>query len=239
MPLKLGAGGGGASPALAISDVLMSAVGAHKSWSILCTANQGAAYASIRELQFRTSLGGSHEAGGTPFASSELAGYEATKAYDGNTGTAWASGGGAMPQRVGCHYASPVEIIQTAITGFFDTGQGLVDYKVQYSDDDGETWFDTGVSITGQTWSSSSEVKTHNMLPAVSGNITESISVSNWRAIIADAATGALVGQGTFSGSSFLIESSIYSAAVVVTVLPANESDYGAAIAAYGPVSPS
>jgi hypothetical protein len=235
---------GGASPALTIIDVLMSAIGAHKSWSILCTANGGGGvpYLSIRDIAFRTSPGGAHIPGDTIIKSSELGGFPATNAYDGNVNNAWASDGGAFPQRIGVTYNSPTAIIQVAITGYYDTNQFLKDYKIQYTDDviDGnEAWIDTSVSIVGQTWSSNAEVKIHNMFPTIAGDIIESLSVSDWRAIIADAGTGALVGEGAFTGGSFSIDLSSYSDAVIVTVLPADQSDYGAAIAAYGPVTPS
>lgn len=144
---------------------------AHAYWRVYITANNGdTSYTNIAELELRGTVGGPNLAtdGLLASASTFSTGYEAAKAFDANTATWWATTAGAeIPSWLQYSFASPVDIVEHAITGADATrlARDPKQWQLQYSDD-GVTWR-TLVKIGSQTdWTAAEQrVFTHSAYP--------------------------------------------------------------------------
>ena len=112
---------------------------AHRYWRINVTEAVHASWLDIREIEMHTSIGGADVTGsGTASASSESAGFEASKAFDNNSSTTWfTSSAGTLPQWIKYDFGSgnDKDIVELQLTSWSYQEQ-WVSFQFQYSDDD-------------------------------------------------------------------------------------------------------
>lgn len=139
----------------------------HRYWRLYITALNGSAYAALAELDLHESIGGADTTGSAPGSGSASSAFDAfsvaTRAFDNNTATLWASNGGALPQWLKWDYGlgEAKEIIEFVLKARPDGSaatQSPKDFKLQWSDDD-SAWTDA-ITVTNQTGWSASEVRT-------------------------------------------------------------------------------
>jgi hypothetical protein len=151
--------------------------------------------------------------GGTEFSSSFLnGGYVAANAFDGNTSTNWGSAAGQIyAQTIGYHFASAITVVEVYVR--YDTGDSRADlapkdFYVEFSDD-GTTWTST-TAITNQiSWDTGAPDRVFAVIDLkFSGNITESLAITNWRIVATRCLDGSLLGTvlSGEAGSSYSIQ---------------------------------
>ena len=137
---------------------------AHKYWRIVFTGSRNymgaSGYVSLAEVEMRATVGGADQcSGGSSSADSFYAsGYEASKAFDNNNASVWASNGGAFPHWIKYTFAAPVSVAEFAIRAAdasYDPGRYEIpdSFYLQWSDDN-SAWT-TAKTLTGQSssWS--------------------------------------------------------------------------------------
>lgn len=134
---------------------------AHRYWRVNVTASQAGGNIAIGELEFRATIGGAAQNGGSVIKSIEQPGFSATNAYDASVATAWASNN-TIPAWIGRDYGgSPVNVLEVMIQAWSDTTYWSLaprDFTVDYSDD-AVTWT-TVLDDRGVPWSGPSVSKT-------------------------------------------------------------------------------
>ena len=147
----------------------------HRYWRVYITATGGSVYASITEIEFRGSVGGSDMtspslAGARSFSSTNFGGNPANLAFDDNFTTGWASNGNPMPQYIGWDFNSPVAVAEFAITRGISvygvTNRWPTEFDLQYSDDNSSWTTARSVLILASSWQ-----------PGVSSNVTQAWEV--------------------------------------------------------------
>ncbi len=105
-------------------------------WRVYMAAPISGSYISASEIEFRKAPGGDDRAvGGTPSASSEIdAAGAATKAFDDDTGTRWATLSGQKPAWVEYHFPSYDKIAEVAYTTVSSVEQSPNDIDVEAFD---------------------------------------------------------------------------------------------------------
>lgn len=148
---------------------------AHTYWRIYITANDGNTSGqkmAIMEVEMRSTWGGADQCtGGTPSASSQSAGFEASKAFDDNTSTnQWIcnSSDGSGPWWIRYEFASSIDIVEIVIWPPTTLNRAPKDFDFQYSDD-GSSWT-TLFSVTGQTGWSAGVSRTFGLPQTLQGN---------------------------------------------------------------------
>jgi hypothetical protein len=114
---------------------------AHRYWRIYITESVNASNLDIREVEMRTSIGGSDVTGsGTASASSQAGGFEADKAFDNNSGTTWYTSSATRPQWLQYDFGAgnDKDILELQLTSWSATEQWRT-FEFQYSDDN-STW---------------------------------------------------------------------------------------------------
>jgi hypothetical protein len=128
----------------------------HTYWRINITANNGNASSQktgIMEVEMRATVGGADQCtGGTPSASSENSGFEASKAFDNNaTTTQWLSNASepSAPWWLKYQFASAVDVAEVSIVPPTTLTRAPKDFDIQYSDDN-SAWT-TWLAVTNVT----------------------------------------------------------------------------------------
>lgn len=139
--------------------------GTYRFWRVRIphTAVPSATYVELRELEFRTSVGGADAAnGGQPLASSIFSTtYPAWNAFNNSTADTWASTTYTSgSQWVGYLFPASVALAQIVWSNYSSTTAAPSEFFVDRSDD-GVTWTQTNV-FSGLSWTSD-EVKTFNL----------------------------------------------------------------------------
>lgn len=135
-------------------DYTPPVISGHRRWRLYFTAGESF-HVGVSELEFR--VGGINIAtGGTASASSTWHDLSPANAFDGSSGTDWASGpGGGIPgwlaYDLGVGNAADVDSVMIRARSY--TTQGPKGFNVQYSDD-GLTWVDALVVTNQPTWGS-------------------------------------------------------------------------------------
>src|SRR5512139_3935661 len=120
-------------------------------WRIYVTTYVSGGYANVAEMEMRGSAGGSDLCtGGTPSASSEYTGNEATKAFDDDTGTFWSSNN-FLPEWLKYTFSSAQDIVEYYIYPRSATNWMPTAWKLQYYD--GANWVDQDIR-SGISWTS-------------------------------------------------------------------------------------
>lgn len=130
-------------------------------WRVRVTATQQGSYASLADLQFRGSIGGTQQAvGGTAIESSHFSAFVAANAFDVfETSTRWESGGGAIgagtAEYIGYHFVADVDVAEIGIISGNSAGdvasQAPTNFMVQ-SSPDGTTWTDCWEVVGLSPW---------------------------------------------------------------------------------------
>lgn len=147
---------------------------AHTYWRIYVTANNGntsAQKCGIEEVEMRASIGGADQCtGGTPSASSQSAGFEASKAFDDSTATQWIcnSSEASPPWWLRYQFASAVDVAEVSIIPPTTLTRAPKDFDIQYSDD-GSSWT-TWLAVTGITDWALHTAKTFSLPSSSQGN---------------------------------------------------------------------
>lgn len=115
-------------------------------WRLYVLSTVGGSYFSLKELQFLDANGALLSVGGVAFASSVYSsGWEADKAFDGNTATVWATVGSGLPAFIGYDHGSGVEVAYVRFLGDlaseYPTSAAVV--ALQWSDDN-SVWTNSG-----------------------------------------------------------------------------------------------
>ncbi len=123
-------------------------------WRLNVADNDGGATLQISEIIFRAPGGASLISGGGPTAkNANSTGLTAANAFDGNTGTFWASGGADDFSRIG--YMRPGimgDCAEVSVRATTTPGNSPADFSVEYTTD-GTTWVSVG-SFTSFGWAS-------------------------------------------------------------------------------------
>lgn len=150
---------------------------AHRYWRLFSVKSNDTANTAVCELEMFTSLGGTNVCtGGTAASSSNWAGWEAAKAFDGiKTGDqGWAGSGGTyLNQWVSYDFGAgnEVEIIQVAVTAR-STNLGNMPnlFAIEWSDD-GINWTQKG-HIPPQTSWGANETRTFDIVNEISAEMS-------------------------------------------------------------------
>lgn len=152
-------------------------------WRLNITAKYTSGnWTSIKDMQFRSTPGGSNIAtGGTASASVNNGGANpASNAFDGNAATQWQTGTATLPQWIQYTFASPVTVEQVSITQA-TLGDNPVTFDVQYHN--GTTWV-TYWSVFGTGWNSgTTRVFTHGSQILWRLNVVQTINHANFIAV--------------------------------------------------------
>lgn len=180
----------------------------HAYWRVYVTDNNGAGLISIPELQFRT-IAGEYQ---LPFGGTSVYGTQngsgnpdnlADAAFDGNAGSKWTSAGN-VPDYLGYHFPTAIAPVQVSILGpIAANGPTFApkNFTIDWSDN-GTSW-NTVASITNQTaWGSIEERLFNVYATTLSGNIVESLPITNWRVTASDCTTGVIVGTNIINGTT-------------------------------------
>jgi hypothetical protein len=128
---------------------------AHRYWRIYITSNtSGGPHLDCSEIEMRTSVGGADQCtGGTASASSEVGGFEASKAFDNSTGTTWYTPSSNLPAWVKYDFGSgnDKDIVEVALT-CWSPNEHPRDWSLQYSDDN-STWTTLFAATSLTAWS--------------------------------------------------------------------------------------
>lgn len=144
VPVDQSGGGGGSLPSLQ----------AHAYWRILVYFNNGSTATSIAEVEMRPTPGGSDQcAGGTASASSTLAGYPASNAFNNDGGTTFWVSDSEPTCWLQYAFAAPVMVQEITMTS---RGDGFVAdnpkvFSVEYSDD-GSNWNQAWGGVFTSAW---------------------------------------------------------------------------------------
>jgi hypothetical protein len=137
-------------------DYRWSNAGHKEVWRILMTSEPAGGTIQLREVEFRTGLGGADATGtgisfATSFADTTAPHHGADAAFD-NGITPWSQWEFSdTPTWIGYRFPSSVDILQISLTIDFYTERGPTDFDIQYWDGaDWVTWY----SLTGVTWTS-------------------------------------------------------------------------------------
>jgi len=184
---------------------------AHTYWRINVTANNGGAYLSLNEIEFRAAVGGSDQCtGGTVLFSSQAGGTDnaATNAFDNDQSSKWTSNS-TPTGYIGYQFASPVNVGQIAITATYP-GQGSYApkaFSLQYSDN-GSDWMTIKELSTNETGWGTQETRLFSSYTAsLSGNVTESLAITDWTVTAHRCdGTGGVLYRANISGSSYTLD---------------------------------
>jgi len=155
----------------------------------------------------RATVGGADQCnGGSVVYSTQATSNEATRGFDNDyTSSKWTTNA-VSTGYIGYNFTSPVEVLQIVITGPV-SGQDTYapkDFTVEYSDD-GVVWIETN-SFTGETSWSALEARAYSAYAAnFSGNITESLAITDWRVTATRCSDGVSVGSATTSGATYSV----------------------------------
>lgn len=135
--------------------------GSGRYWRVYITANNGASFTSLNEIEMRTTPGGPDQtnavdAGTRASASSDFFGANGSRAFDDNTtdGNAWVSTNASLPQWIQWDFLTPIAIVEMAMwpESSDSFNRAPMDFELRYSDD-GLAWT-TGHAYSGITgWS--------------------------------------------------------------------------------------
>jgi hypothetical protein len=181
---------------------------AHTYWRLYITENNGdTSYTSVNELEFRGSIGGADLCtGGAPISGPYFSSLPPSNAFDDNVST-YLVLTNPLPNYIGYQFASPVQVVQIAITATHsgEAARGPKTIAVQYSDD-GTTWT-TLTTLPPQTVWGTEETRVFN-LPAYkfSGTISESSAITDWFIVATQCRSGALVGTTVVTGDSYTLQ---------------------------------
>jgi hypothetical protein len=177
---------------------------AHTYWRVNVSANNSGVYLTISELRF-LDAGNNNNMGlkvAALYSAQLNAGGDnsAEAAFDSNNATKWACSGAVG--YLGVQFSSAIEVTHVTIVGTLsgEASYAPRDFAVQFSDD-GIVW-ETALAITSQTSWGINETRSFSCISwGFSGNISESLSITNWRISAHSVASGAFVGS-TLSGES-------------------------------------
>ena len=182
----------------------------HSYWRVNVSANNGAGdlFTEIFELQFREIAGATQQAtGGTAFASSIYStSNTASDAFDNTTTTAWASVAGILsPQYIGYHFSVPLAVAEVQLIASPGGSYAPKNFTIEYSDDN-VVWY-IASTITNQTgW----DLNIPRLFPvsvmSLSGTITESSAITDWRISATACNTGTGVGTALSTGTTYTID---------------------------------
>lgn len=147
----------------------------HRRWRLYIISTAGT-YVGISEIELRSSSGGADLTGsGTASHSSSAGGWEADKAVDNNTGTAWATYPAPASQWWAYDFGAGAthRIVEVRITPRTDGyhAEAPQTFHVQYSDD-GTAW-PTAWSVTGASWPSASPQVFTDPTPVLAVHVTQ------------------------------------------------------------------
>lgn len=193
----------------------------------------GAAYIQVMELEFRATIGGATLcSGGTPIFSTQFASsgqYSAAAAFDGGTTNGWSSTSGDLEfGYIGYSFSSIVDVRQVAVTGWVDqVNYALMDGLIQLSMD-GTNW-ETVRFIENQTGWGMTEQRTFNITAgSITGNITESLGITDWIITTHKCSTGH--GNGTALATGTTYDVGVFSLEpTLVTISPRIDYKWSAA----------
>lgn len=118
-------------------------------WRVYITETDST-YATIREITMRTSVNGANVCTGGVASSSSIysAGYEASKAFDGNISTAWGSASSASPHWIQYEFPTAQSIVECTVLAHNYPAELPRNFQLQYWD--GAAWITT-FARTGET----------------------------------------------------------------------------------------
>lgn len=152
-------------------------------WRLNITARYTSAnWTSIKDMEFRSTIGGSNIAtGGTASASHNNSGANpASNAFDGNAATQWQTGTATLPNWIQYTFATAVTVEQVSITQFA-LGDNPITFDVQYWD--GSFWV-TYWSVFGTGWNSgTTRVFTNGTKVLWRLNVVQTVNTSNFIAV--------------------------------------------------------
>lgn len=212
---------------------------AHQHWRIYITATNGSAEAATMEAEFRSTVGGADQAsGGTPSASSQYGGFEASKAFDNNySSTQWISQETGAPWWLRYSFAAPVDIVEFLVTRPTTATRAPKDFALQWSDN-GADWT-TLFSVTNQTGWGSFEQRVFSAPPPAKTSIEGEAGVSVTGA--ADLTIGFLLGAAeaavSVTGSAALEVGVPLSGSASAAIVGVADLDTGTPLAAAGDIT--
>lgn len=180
---------------------------AHSYWRIYVTANNGdATWTDFNEIEFRATIGGTDQCSGGTALGDDSTYNSPNNAFDNDTANSHISSGG-LPSWVGYQFASPVEVAQVSlITPLVnEAARAPKDFLIQYSDD-GITWTTAKEVINQTNWTTAEQRLFPIYEGVLTGNITESLSISNWRATATKVKDGTIAGTSISTGTTYSID---------------------------------
>jgi hypothetical protein len=147
--------------------------GYSRKWRLYIKATNPVFWATLAELQMRSTPGGANEcSGGTASASGTGGGNGPANAFDGNTATRWQSGSGTMPQWIEYDFATEKKIEEVVLrASSTEETDAPTNAEVQYWD--GSAWVKHFEFFTNSDWAAG-ESRTFT-------NGSTNTGVSRWR----------------------------------------------------------
>lgn len=195
---------------------------AHRYWRVYINALVSASDTGIAAVYLSTSSVVQAASGGTASADSVYdVSYAASKAFDADPQTIWATGSGTFPHWIKYDFGSgnDKDIVAFGITArndSFATTQSPKDFKLQYSDDD-SSWTDAGITVTSETTWVAAQTRFYPTASKQEWRLNctavESGAVSIARLDMRSSVGGAsVIGNGFADSSSHYVDSPTYAA---------------------------
>jgi hypothetical protein len=193
---------------------------AHRYWRLYITEGNdtgGTVFIRIYEAEMRSFPGGPDLCSGGTVIYSDYNTSNATnavpsKAFDNNASSYWQSGGtpGAI-HWIGYDFGEPVDVAEMSIIS--GGGETPKAFEIQYSDD-GAVWSTVAAYWNQTEWISGVPRLFNAYIANITGNIIESLPITDWHVVASRCADGVLMGSAFVSGATYDID--------IITLEPCN-----------------